>query len=131
MNSSRMRTTAAVAGIDTHTPRRCEPGDPRGFGPGDPPGYGPGDPPGQIPLNFPPGCGPENMQGILGYPSPPPETCCKACWDTTCNECWDSTPPRGETHTCKNITIANYVSGGKNRQSSSIIIYRSNILLIT
>ena len=24
---------------------------------------------------------------------PPPETCCKACWDTTCNACWDSTPP--------------------------------------
>ena len=26
-------------------------------------------------------------------PDPPPETCCKACWDTTCNVCWDSTPP--------------------------------------
>ena len=24
----------------------------------------------------------------------PPETCCKACWDTTCNACWDSTPWR-------------------------------------
>ena len=27
------------------------------------------------------------------WDSTPPETCCKACWDTTCNACWDSTPP--------------------------------------
>ena len=53
----------------------------------------------QIPLNFPLGCGPGNLQGMLGYhpklprPPPPPETCCKACWDTTCNACLDSTPP--------------------------------------
>ena len=53
---------------------------------------------------------------------------CKACWDTACNACWDSTPPRdllqgmlgyhlqgmlgyhppprGQTHTCKNITFS-------------------------
>ena len=39
---------------------------------------------------------------------PPPETCCKACWDTTCNACWDSTPPLVNriTDTCKNITFA-------------------------
>ena len=71
----------------------------------------------QIPLNFPPGCGPEPdplQQGMLGYPQPP-KTCCKACWDTTCNACWDSThttpPPRRQTHTCKNITFVNYVCG--------------------
>ena len=37
--------------------------------------------PDKIPLNFPPGCGPGNLQGMLGYH--PLETCCKACWDTT------------------------------------------------
>ena len=71
---------------------------------------GPGDsPPGQICLNFALGCGPGNLQGMLGYH--PLETCCKACWDTTCNACWDSTPPCWQTHTCKNITFANYVCG--------------------
>ena len=69
--------------------------------------------------------------GSLGARSRPPllETFCKAYWDTTCNACWDSTPPprdllqgmlgyhlqgmlgyhpppRGQTHTCKNITFA-------------------------
>ena len=29
-------------------------------------------PPGQIPLNFPLGCGPGNLQGMLGYHIPPP-----------------------------------------------------------
>ena len=28
----------------------------------------------------------------------PPETCCKACWDTTCNACWDTTPLWTDTH---------------------------------
>ena len=48
------------------------------------------------PLNFPPGCGPGNLQGMLGYH--PPETCCKACWDTTCNACWDTTSPGEQNH---------------------------------
>ena len=55
-----------------------------------PPRCGPGVSPLARPLNFPPGCGPGNLQGMLGYH--PPETCCKECWDTTCNACWD-TPP--------------------------------------
>ena len=29
----------------------------------------------------------------------------------TCKACWDTHPPRGQTHTCKNITFANYVCG--------------------
>ena len=40
---------------------------------------------------LPLGCGPGNLQSMLGYH--PLETCCKACWDTTCNACWDTTPP--------------------------------------
>ena len=28
----------------------------------------------------------------------PPETCCKACWDTTCESCWDTTPLWTDTH---------------------------------
>ena len=43
------------------------------------------------PPQLPPGCGPGNLQGMLGYHHPL-ETCCKACWDTTCNTCWDTTP---------------------------------------
>ena len=54
-------------------------------------------PPRPDPLNFPPGGGPGNLQGMLGYSSP--ETCCKACWDTT--------PPSVNriTDSCKNITF--------------------------
>ena len=68
-------------------------------------------PPKARPLNFPPGCGPGNLQGMLGYH--PPETCYKACWDTTCNACWDNTPSPVDrmTDTCKNITFANFVCG--------------------
>ena len=92
-------------------------------------GCGPGDPPAR-PLNFPPGCGPGNLQSMLGYHHPletcckaywdttcdacwdtnPLETCCKACCDTSCNACWDTTPPPNPpvnriTDTCKNITL--------------------------
>ena len=44
-------------------------------------------PPLARPLNFPLGCGPGDLQGMLGYH--PLETC-KAYWDTTCNACWDT-----------------------------------------
>ena len=63
-----------------------------------------------IPLNFPLGCGPGAdppqfppwLWACTRSPSTsplgvgletPPETCCKACWDTTCNACWDTDPP--------------------------------------
>ena len=36
-------------------------------------------PPTARPLNFPPGCGSGNLQGMLGYHPP----YCNACWDTT------------------------------------------------
>ena len=42
------------------------------------------------PLNFAPECGP-------GDP-PPPENCCKACWDNTCKACWDTTPLWTDRH---------------------------------
>ena len=90
-------------------------------------GCGPGDPPGLIPLNLPLGCGP-------GYPPPPPprsisasplgvglETC-KACWDTPPQDLLQGMleyhlqcmlgyplPHCGQTHTCENITFANYI----------------------
>ena len=47
-------------------------------------------PPWPDPSSSPLGCGPGNLQGMLGYT--PLETC-KACWDTTCKACWDTTPP--------------------------------------
>ena len=78
-------------GVALETPKvwvwrspRCEPGEPPRCGPADPPRCGPGDParpdpsasalgvgleppsPAR-PLNFPPGCGPGNLQGMLGY----------------------------------------------------------------
>ena len=63
-------------------------------------------PPSQIPLNVPLGFGPGNLQGMLGYHSPL-ETCCNACWDST-------PPPRGQTHTCKHITLPQTsFAGGK------------------
>ena len=90
-------------------PPGCGPADPPGVGlktprcgPGDPPGCGPGDPPGQTlnfplgvgletprarPLNFPHGCGPRDLQGMLGY-HPPVDRM---------------------TDTCKNITFANFL----------------------
>ena len=68
-----------------------------------PPRCGPGDPPGQT-HQLPPwvwAWKPVRHAGI------PPETCCKACWDTTCNACWDTTPSPVNriTDTCKNITL--------------------------
>ena len=81
----------------------------------------------QIPLHFPLGC----------WPGDPLETCCKACWDTTCNACWNSTPwrlaarhagippamhagiapSRGQTHTCKHITLPQTsFAGGNNSE---------------
>ena len=49
-------------------------------------------------LNFPLGCEPGNLQGMLGYN--PLESCCNACWDTTWNACWDTTtnPPPELNH---------------------------------
>ena len=123
-------------------PPRCGPGDPPGCEPGDsPPGVGletpqcepgdtppwvwawrpptrcgPGDPPQARPLNFPLGCGPGDLQDMLGYH---PLDTCKACWDTSCNACLDTTPhqPWTEflTHVSENITLPQTsFAGGKN-----------------
>ena len=109
-------------------PPRCGPRDPPVCGPGDPPGVGLKTLQAR-PLNFPPGCGPENLQSMLGYhplgwtPQLPPwvwawrppwarplnfslggglETC-KVCWDTTPSLRPDpSTFPLGvDLETCK------------------------------
>ena len=58
-----------------------------------PPGVGLETPPLARPLKLPLGCGPGNLQGMLGYT--PVETC-KACLDTTCKACWDTPPPCGQ-----------------------------------
>ena len=124
MHSSRIRTTCITGALHSPPPPQSRPltwsRHPPGCGPGDPTGqipfnfplgYGTGDPPSLIPLNFPLWCGPGNLQGMLGYHPTSLEICCKACWDITCNACWDTTlPPCGQTHTCKNITFANYVT---------------------
>ena len=117
MHSSRKRTTHAVAiswGIcfsacwDTppwvwtwrtllpdvamETPR-CGPGDPLGVGMETPLGVGMESPLARL-LKLPPGCGPGDQQGMLGYH--PLETC-KSCWDTTCKACWDTPPMNSMT----------------------------------
>ena len=92
---------------------RCGPGDlpkarPLNFTPGvgletprpdtltSPLGVSSGDPPGQT-TQAPPGCGPGNLQDMLGYHPHPLETS-KACWDTTCKACWDITSPCEQNH---------------------------------
>ena len=111
-------------------PPRCGPGDPPGCGPGDPPGQTPSTspwvwawrPPQARPPQLPLGCGPEDLQGMLGYH---PLDTCKACRDTTCNACWEIThlpPPPAPlwteflTHTSENITLPQTsFAGGNNR----------------
>ena len=47
------------------------------------------------------------LQCMLGY-THPPETCCKACWDTSRNACWDTHTPlpvNRMTNRCKNMTL--------------------------
>ena len=66
-------------------------------------GCGPGPDPPQLPCwlwawtrspsTSPLGVGLETCKVCWDTTLKPPETCCKACWDTTCNACWDSTPP--------------------------------------
>ena len=95
-------------GVGLETPTGSGPEDPMGVGldthtPGvglkttqvwawrPPPGVGLEIPPAR-PLKLPHGCGPGNLQGMLGYTPSLLETF-KACWDTTCKACWDTTLP--------------------------------------
>ena len=59
----------------------------------------------------------------------PPEICCKACWDTTCNA--GIAPPslRGQTHTCKHITLpkTSFAGGNKYRLITKFISLESEI----
>ena len=95
-------------------PQEQKPHWPLGFGPGpDPPQLPPWvwawRPPRQIPLNFPLGCEPGNLQDMLGY---------HPTWIPAARHAGippamhaGIAPPCGQTHTCKNITFANFVCG--------------------
>ena len=56
-------------------------------------GVGLETPPGQTP-QLPPWVWAWRPAKHAAIPPLPPETFCKACWDTTCNACWDTTPPQ-------------------------------------
>ena len=71
-----------------------------------PPGCGPGDSPPQVWAWRTPSPG----VGLENSPKPDPSTSPLGVGLETCNACWD-TIPRGQTDTCKNITITNYVCG--------------------
>ena len=61
---------------------------------------------------------------------PPPQTCCKACWDITCNACWDSIPPWTESQTpVKTLPCPNFVAGGNKAVHRWLKTYASNQLL--
>ena len=66
------------------------------------------------PLNFPPGCGPGNLQGMQGHPPP---TCCKACWDTT--------PPPREHNLAPTSLWAVKMLRLPHRQAVFLLIYTS------
>ena len=63
-------------------------------------------PSGQIPLNFPLGCGPGNLQGMLGIPTPWRPTARHAGIPPAMYAGIALPPPHcGQTDTCKNITF--------------------------
>ena len=71
-------------------------------------------PPGLIHLNCPLGCGPVNLQGMLGYHNTPPDLLQGMLgYHLQCMLGYHPPPPppREQTHTCKNIIFANYVCG--------------------
>ena len=63
----------------------------------------------QIPLNFPLGCGPGNLQGMLEY-HPPRPAARHAGIPSARHAGYHS--PRGQTDTCKNLTFA-FVADGQ------------------
>ena len=75
-------------------------------------GCGPGDPPPPDPPKLPLGCGPRNLQGMLGYHTTPRRPAARhAGIPPAMHAGIAHPPPHGQTHTCKNITFANYVCG--------------------
>ena len=60
------------------------------------------------PLKLPLGCGPGNLQGMLGYTCPPPPRPARHAGISPARHA-GIPPPRGQTDTCKNITFANFV----------------------
>ena len=77
----------------------------------------------------PPGPGPPQEQTPPRDQAPPPETCCKACWDITCNACWDSTPLWTESQTpVKTLPCPNFVAGGNKAVQRWLKTYASNQL---
>ena len=141
MHSSRMRTTRSSSrhgGVSTSPPEQATPLEqvppPRQIPLNFLPGCGPGlDPPqlppwvwawtrspstsplgvglDQIPLNFPLGCGPGNLQGMLGYHIPPGDLLQGMQGYHLQCMLGSPPPPCGQTHTCKNISFANFVCG--------------------
>ena len=87
MHSSRMRTTRSSESVCLSA---CWVIPPRGVGLETPSGQTPQLPPWVWAWR------PARHAGIP--PSPPPETCCKACWDTTCNAFWDTYTPCEQNH---------------------------------
>ena len=69
---------------------------------------GPGNSPQARPLNFPPGCGPGDLHGMLGYHPPPGDLQGMLGYHLQCMLGYHP-PPRGQTDMCKNITFANFV----------------------
>ena len=85
-------------------PLGCGPGHPLARSPSTSLGCEPGDTPGQIPLNFPPGCGPGNLQGMLGYHPPGDLLQGMLGYHLQCMLGYHP-PVNRITDTCKNITL--------------------------
>ena len=103
---------AIMGGVSTHRHTPLEQGPPGagtpleqappGCGPGDPPRCGPGDPLAR-PLNIPLGCGPGNLQDMLGY-TPPNLLQGMLGYHLQCMLGYHP-PVNRITDTCKNITL--------------------------
>ena len=116
-------------GVGLETPQPDPLNFPLGCGPGDPLARSPSTSylgmdletsPGQIPLNSPPGFGPGNLQGMLGYHPTPPRPAVSHAGIQPAMHAGIPPPMDRQTDTCKNITFANYVCGVVIKNSISL-----------